>query len=177
VQKLREKEEAALRTLMEQYGDELLRTAYLLLKDRHAAEEAVQDTFITAYAKIGQLRDDTKLRGWLIRIAVNRCRMKRRSWSWRNLLPFPRVEDLVPEDHEPGPEERALGEWRSGSLTRAIGQLDYKYREAITLYYYAEMSIREIAEQTGTNENTVKARLSRGRAQLKEQLEQGGIHT
>ncbi|MFC6550311.1 sigma-70 family RNA polymerase sigma factor [Cohnella cellulosilytica] len=172
VRRLIAKDEAALRELMAAYGDEMLRTAYLLLKDRQTAEEAVMDAFVQAYAKIEQLKQPDKLRSWLLRIVANRCRMRMRTWSWRSLLPFERVESLA-EETEPGPEELLLAEWRAERLSEAVHKLDYKYREVIALYYFNELSVAEIAEQLSSNENTVKARLSRGRAKLRTLLEKG----
>ncbi|WP_254639531.1 sigma-70 family RNA polymerase sigma factor [Cohnella sp. GbtcB17] len=171
VQGLREKDEAALRALMERYGDELMRTAFLLVKDKQAAEEAVMDTFIQAYRKIGQLQDPDRLKSWLLRIAVNRCRMKMRTWSWSRIFPLSQVETLVAEE-EPGPEALLMDAWRNEMLSEALLKLDYKYREAIVLFYYNGLSVAEIAEQTSGNENTVKARLARGRAKLKLMLEE-----
>lgn len=74
---------------------------------------------------------------------------------------------------EPGPEDTLLMECRSKRLSDAVHSLDYHYREVITLYYYNEWSIAEIAEGLQMNENTVKARLARGRMQLKQRLETG----
>ncbi|UVI29593.1 sigma-70 family RNA polymerase sigma factor [Paenibacillus spongiae] len=170
---LKDKDEAALQALMGQYGDYLLRTAFLLLKDLQSAEEAVQDTFVTAFHKIGQLREEEQLKSWLTRIVINRCRMRQRTWGWRNLLPFARMEDHV-EEHHPDPELQVMQRWRNERLSDAVHRLDYIYREAITLYYYNELSIREIASHTGANENTIKARLTRGRLQLRKLLEEGG---
>ncbi|QJD88415.1 sigma-70 family RNA polymerase sigma factor [Cohnella herbarum] len=158
---------------MAQYGDELQRTAFLLVKDRQAAEEAVMDTFIQAYRKIHQLKEPDKLRGWLLRIVVNRCRMKMRTWSWRNLFPSASIERMI-EETEPGPENLLLAEWRNQRLSEAIHRLDYRYREVITLYYYNELSVLEIAEHVKSNENTVKARLARGRMRLRQMLEEEG---
>jgi len=155
---------------MATHGDELLRTAYLLVKDRQAAEEAVMDSFVQAYAKIHQLKQPEKLRSWLLRIVANRCRMRMRAWSWRSLFPFDRVDSLI-ETVEPGPEELLLAQWRNERLSEAIHRLDYKYREVIALYYFNEFSVSEIAEQLSSNENTVKARLSRGRAKLRSLLD------
>lgn len=158
---------------MDDYGDMLLRTAYLLIKDRQAAEEAVQDTFIQAFNKMEQLKEPEKLKGWLLRIVVNCCRMRIRTWSWRNILPFTRIEDRL-VGVEPGPEEHLLVEWRNERLSEAVHRLDFIYREVITLFYFNEMSILEIAEQLRCNENTIKARLARGRTQLRSYLGQEG---
>jgi RNA polymerase sigma factor (sigma-70 family) len=170
------KDESALRELMGIYGDELMRTAYLLVKDRQTAEEAVMDTFIQAYAKIGQLREPDKLRGWLLRIVINRCRMTMRLWSWRSL----RFSLQLKQEHqdgsmEDGPEERLLAEWRNGRLSDAVRGLDYRQREAIVCYYYNGMSVNETAQLLDLNPNTVKARLARGRTQLKDILEKEGL--
>ncbi|MNI54366.1 ECF RNA polymerase sigma factor SigW [compost metagenome] len=157
---------------MDEHGDMLFRTACLLLRDRQAAEEAVQDTFIQAYAKIGQLKEPERLRGWLISIAVNRCRMKQRTWSWRSI--FPAAESgqwAEAAGSAAGAEENFMAEWQRSQLTEAIGRLDYIYRECLTLYYYHEMSLREISLQLKTRENTVKSRLARGRLMLRQMLE------
>ncbi|MFB9328878.1 RNA polymerase sigma factor [Paenibacillus aurantiacus] len=170
VARLKEQDETVLRLLMDRYGDGLLRTAYLLAKDRQAAEEAVQDTFLQAYRKIGQLQHPDKLHAWLLRIVMNRCRMQQRTWNWRHIFPTLAEKRLHIESGEPGPEEMFFNEWRSGHVSQAIHQLNYTYREVITLYYYHEMPVAEISSQLAVNINTVKARLSRGRAQLKQIL-------
>ena len=168
---LKQKDEEALRKLMRLYGDELLRTAYLLLRDRHAAEEAVQDSFILAFERIGQLREEAKLKSWLIRIVVNRCRMRQRTWSFRNLFPSAHMDAWLAEEKEPGPEEEILRQLTSGRLTQAIHQLNYIHREVIVLHYFQEMSVADIAEQLQLNRNTVKARLARGRNALRQALD------
>lgn len=170
--RLKQRDEAALQWIMCQFGDELLRTAFLLLRDRYDAEEAVQDSFIQAFRHIEQLQDESKLKNWLIRIVVNRCRMKQRAWSWRRFLPSPRMEEMMGGLPTPGPEEKLLTKWRNEGLSQAIHRLKYIYRESITLYYFNEMSVSDIAGYLQLSENTVKARLARGRQQLQQMLEQ-----
>lgn len=161
---------------MDDYGDMLLRTACLLLKDRQSAEEAVQDTFIQAYAKIGQLQEPDRLKAWLVRIVVNRCRMRQRTWNWRNIFPTREIELQLNDEASfvAGAEELFMVEWHNVSLAEAIRNLDYLYRECLTLYYFHEMSIREISEQLDAPENTIKSRLARGRTLLKKILEKEG---
>lgn len=161
---------------MEDYGDVLLRTACLLLKDRQSAEEAVQDTFVQAYAKMNQLQDPARLKAWLIRIVVNRCRMRQRTWSWRNIFPSGGADLQVSDEagFTAGAEELFMVEWHNDRLAEALSNLDYLYRECLTLYYYHEMSIREISEQLSTSENTIKSRLARGRTLLKKLLVKEG---
>lgn len=161
---------------MDEYGDMLLRTACLLLKDQQSAEEAVQDTFIQAYAKIGQLQESDRLKAWLVRIVVNRCRMKQRTWSWRNIFPAREIElQRTNEDSfTAGAEELFMVEWHNIRLAEAMRSLDYMYRECLTLYYFHEMSVREVSDQLNTPENTIKSRLARGRTLLKNILEKEG---
>ncbi len=79
------------------------------------------------------------------------------------------------DEAEESPLVKLLAADRNDSLIEAVRQLDYKYREVITLFYYNELGIREISDQTGVNENTIKARLARGRSQLKALLVKEGI--
>ncbi|ASA19435.1 sigma-70 family RNA polymerase sigma factor [Paenibacillus donghaensis] len=171
-------DETALRLLMDEYGNLLLRTACLLLKDRQTAEEAVQDTFIQAYAKIGQLHDPAKLKPWLLRIVLNRCRMRQRTWSWRHI--FPGGDALLRADEESassaGAEERVIAQWNNLRLTEAVQSLKYLYRECVTLYYFHELSVQEISAQLEIPENTIKSRLARGRALLKKELEKEDVY-
>ncbi|WP_246369557.1 sigma-70 family RNA polymerase sigma factor [Saccharibacillus deserti] len=173
IDRLKNQEESALRELMDGYGDLLLRTASLLVRDRQTAEEAVQDAFVQAYLKIGQLHDSAKLKSWLIRIVVNRCRMRQRTWSWRHLLPGGMPGDLPadPATVSAGADDIVMAHWEQGRLAEAVGRLDYPYRESVVLYYFDELSIKEIAELLESGENTVKSRLARGRRMLKRILE------
>ncbi|RWR12605.1 sigma-70 family RNA polymerase sigma factor [Siminovitchia fortis] len=174
IDKLKEKDEQALMEVMHQYGDYLLRTAYLLVKDYQTAEEAVQDTFITAFEKIHQLENPEKLKSWLTAIALNQCRSRMRKWQWKNIfLHFDAVERINGDETAQSPEEAIVDMALDHNISEAIQQLDYKYREVITLYYFNEMKISEIAAQTKTNENTVKSRLKRARLLLKDLLTKG----
>lgn len=159
---------------MLQFGDTLVRTAYLLLKDQQAAEEVVQDTFITAFHKIDQLKDPTKIKSWLVQITINGCRSKQRKWSWKHLIPSMNTEREIDESSSFDPERHLLQSDRINQLSQAIHQLDYKYREVITLYYFHGYSIQEIVNQMNVKGNTIKTRLARGRAHLKLILEKGG---
>ncbi|MFS0749861.1 RNA polymerase sigma factor [Oceanobacillus sp. 1P07AA] len=176
ITRLKQREEDALTEVMNTYGNYLLRTAFLLVKDHQMAEEAVQDTFITAFEKIHQLEDAAKLNSWLTTIIINRCRSHMRKSSWKNLLPTIDFDlfQVFKEDTSAGNPEDFLLQWEGNQqLSAAIQQLDYKYREIITLYYYNEMKINEIALHTNANENTVKSKLKRARLLLKDILLKG----
>ncbi len=174
VERLIDKEEQALIELMQLFGDYLFRTAYLLVKDEHAAEEAVQDTFVTAFHKINQLGEPEKLKSWLTTIIVNRCRSNLRKKSWKHIFfNLEKVETVIEDPAANNPEDVILELDQNEKLSDAIQALDYKYREVITLFYFNELKILEIANVTNTNVNTVKSRLLRGKAILKAILMKG----
>lgn len=171
---LKARDEETLTYIMDQFDQYLLRTAYLLAKDIHLAEECVQDTFILAYEKMDQLKDQGRLKGWLTVILLNQCKKRMRKWSFKHILLRDKEQEEVElEAIDHNPEELALLEEQKVFLTAAIHALDYKYREAVTLYYYNEWSVQEIAGYLNTNVNTIKTRLARARKLLKEMIDKG----
>ncbi|QAY67813.1 RNA polymerase sigma factor [Paenibacillus protaetiae] len=187
VSRLKAGDREALARLMDAYGKEVYRTAALLLKDTHLAEDISQDVFLNAYRKINQLNDPLSIRSWLLRMTVNRCRSHMRRASWKRLLPggsrllthetgaadvtLPsQAGNAASEPVVPGSEA-----WVSAKLLRdAIGDLPFRYREVIVLYYYEELPVGAIAEWLGEPAGTVKSKLQRGRKLLKSMLDEGG---
>lgn len=178
-----EDREIALERLMQEYGTKILHLAYYYLKDRHLAEDVAQEVFIKAFKHWDSFRGDSSPYTWLYKITVNLCRDKARSAWWRRLLPSedPRagtageagtLETAAPED---SPEEAALKSDRRDALMHQVMKLPEAYREVVVLFYYQDLSTVEIAEVTGQNENTIKTRLFRARAMLKEMLVKGGV--
>ncbi|UCZ54416.1 sigma-70 family RNA polymerase sigma factor [Bacillus shivajii] len=176
VERLKNKEEQALQQLMEQYGNILLRTAVLLMRDRQIAEEAVQDTYVVAFQNIDQLESDEKLKSWLMKITVNQCRTRMRRWSWKHIFLKKEADswENVIDERDGEPESLLMTNYENQLLHQHIQSLPYKYREVITLYYFQELSIKEIAILLDGNENSVKTKLRRGRTLLKGSLEEGG---
>lgn len=172
--------EAALERLMQEYGTKVMHLAFYYLKDRHLAEDVAQEVFIKAYKHWDSFRGDSSAYTWLYKITVNLCRDKARSAWWRRLVPSeePRetgaagLEMAAPED---GPEEAALKSDRRDAMMQQVMKLPDAYREVVVLFYYQDLSTVEIAEITSQNENTIKTRLFRARAMLKEMLAKGGV--
>lgn len=173
--------EAAIELLMQEYGTKVLHLAYYYLKDRHLAEDVAQEVFIKAYKHWDSFRGDSSAYTWLYKITVNLCRDKARSAWWRRLLPSeePRATNSpagfeTPATEE-GPEEAALRSDQREALMKYVMKLPDAYRETVILFYYQDLSTVEIAEITEQNENTIKTRLFRARAMLKEMLVKGGV--
>lgn len=178
IEQLKRGEEAALAWLMERYGNDVLRIAALLLKDRYLAEDVSQETFLTAFRKAEQYRGDGALRGWLLRIAINLCRSRMRRASWQRLFLRERMDSDQEIDGWSGRsegKEPGSTDWMNRmSLREEIGRLPMLYREVIVLYYFHEMQTAEIAAILQESEGTVKSKLHRARKKLKQQLEEGG---
>ena len=154
----------AFRYIVERYGDTLFGTAYLMTRDRSAAEDFVQSAFLLAWKGIPRFKAGTNLKAWLVRILVNQVMSDRRR-KQHQLSPLEDAPD-VPADSDGGLEALLQAE-RHGEVRYALYTLDETTRQTIVLRYFAEMSIREIAEAMACAEGTVKSRIHRGIQSLK----------
>lgn len=149
--------------LVETHQTALLRTCYLILRDRGMAEDAVQETFLKAYRAADTFRGQCSEKTWLMRIAMNTCRdMRRRAWF--------RYMDrrITPEEI---PEAAVPFAARDDSLIQAIMALPPREKETLLLYYYHDMTVTEIGESLHLSVSAVSNRLKRGRERLKALLE------
>lgn len=152
-----------LERLVQLYQRPLLRICSVILRDAALAEDAVQETFLRAYRGLAAFRGEAGEKTWLTSIALNVCRDMRRSAWWRRTERRVTPEDLpLPA---PAQDESAL------ALGQAIARLPGKYRDAVLLYYYHDMSLAEAAQVLHTSPATVSKRLTRAREMLKKELE------
>ena len=143
----------------QKYGDRVFSAAFSICRNREDADDVVQDTFLRYHIKNLQYMDETHLKAWLLRVAINRAKDLTAAFWRRNRVGW---EAYMEELEFTQPEDR--------SLFRAVMALPEKYRLVLHLYYYEECSIREIASLLHTGEGTIKSRLSRGRTLLKTML-------
>lgn len=155
VTRLRSGDREALRSLMDAYGNDVMRTAVLLLGDRHGAEDISQEVFWTVFRRIHQKSENGSLRAWIMKITVNLCRAQMRKASWKRL--FFRSSrggtDLFHRNHGIGGAASHVGD--------CIRKLSYPDREMIVLHYFQDWPIADISVVLGQPEGTVKSRLSR----------------
>jgi RNA polymerase sigma-70 factor (ECF subfamily) len=164
-----------LRTLeqwMEQYGRDVMSTAYAYVKNYHQAQDIAQEVFLRAYTKRDTFRGESSLRTWLLAITANRCKDYLRSWSNRY-----EVQDETVYHKEVSAadtEGEVVAKLQRDALWNAVHHLPDKFREVISLYYIQGLSSQEVAKVLCTTEQNVRTRLHRGRLLLKERLAEGG---
>jgi RNA polymerase sigma-70 factor (ECF subfamily) len=148
---------------------------FRMLREQMAAEDAAQDAFLKAWSSIGSFRGEA-FRAWLLRIATNRCydviRAKgRRPADSLDALPFETepfwTSQASGDEH---PEQHVARAELSRCLEQALSALPDDQRLVIILSDIEERSYEEIAEIAGVAVGTVKSRLSRARAKLRESL-------
>lgn len=149
--------------------------AYRILGDRHAAADATQDAFISAFKAIGKFRGGS-FKAWLLRIVTNACydqlRRKQRqpSTSLDALLVLEPAPTQSLTDSRESPEEYTVRQELSKVIQIGIGSLPPEQRITLVLADVQGFSYQEIAGVTGVSLGTVKSRLSRARNKLRDFL-------
>ena len=141
------------------YADRVFAAAFSVCRDRAAADDVTQDTFVKYITQGRDYDSQEHLRAWLLRVAVNRARDVNRSFWRRSTVGWEEYMDALPFAE---PEDR--------ELFGAVMALPERYRTVIHLFYYEDYSVSEIAEVLRRSEGTVKSQLSRGRKLLKNML-------
>lgn len=168
-----EREEAIVE-LMERYGTDVLHLAYSYVRNRQTAEDLAQEIFLKCYQKFDTFEGNSQVQTWLYRIASNHCKDYLKSWHHRKILVTGYISAKL-STNDDSPETKLLRNTENRELIDAMFKLPVKYREIIFLFYYQELSQKEIAEVCGLNLSTLKSRLTRAKALLKEILQERGV--
>ncbi|MBQ6153042.1 MAG: sigma-70 family RNA polymerase sigma factor [Ruminococcus sp.] len=142
---------------VQKYAHTVLSTCVMRLKNLSDSEDCTQETFLKLYTKSPEFNDESHLKAWLLRVALNECRHIIRDRRFH--LPLEAAENLS----FPSPEDKQ-------DISLLLMDLPPKYREVIWLYYGLGYKSEEIASILGKNPNTVRTLLKRGREMLKRQL-------
>jgi len=155
--------------IVSSYYESLYRFAFSLARSEADARDLTQETFHQLGAKAGQLRDASKAKSWLF-TTLYRSFVDTRRRSSRH----PEVDSTAVEHELPSLEPEAPGKLDAAAALAALGRLDETYRVPLALFYLEDHSYLEIAGILGIPIGTVMSRLSRGRALLRELLEDRG---
>jgi RNA polymerase sigma-70 factor (ECF subfamily) len=178
VQRARARDEAAVRAIMQSNNRRLYRIARGILRNDSEAEDVVQETYVRAFTHLPDFRGDSSLATWLARIAMNealgRLRRQRPGIDWTSLPPgtleaqviqFPL--SAISEDPEKSMAQREI----QHVVERAIDELPDAFRIVFITRVIEGMNVEETAEILGLKPQTVKTRLHRARAMLRENVE------
>jgi RNA polymerase sigma-70 factor (ECF subfamily) len=151
----------ALERLLDLYEKKVFRMAVMMVKDTGRAEEVTQDVFVKLWRALPAYDGRARPSTWLYTIARNTCLTAVRAESYRRTAP------LDPSS-EPAASSTAL---RDLELEQCLSRLPEAQREAITLFYLEEKSVKEVSEILDLPEGTVKSHLHRARRALGEMME------
>lgn len=149
-------------SLMEQYGNMILRLSYTYLKNQADAEDIVQDVFVKILQTKPYFQDKAHEKAWIIRVTINLCKNKRNLFWNRNKCSIDEVAEASVCD---------TYHTESNVLT-AVLSLPDKYRIVVYMYYYENYSASKISKIINKNESTVRSLLYRVRNRLKEVLKE-----
>ncbi len=159
--------------LVERYREMAFRTAYLIARNAADAEEAAQDAFVKAYYALDRFRTPEPFRPWILRIVSNEARNARRSSGRRERLAIRSAERRGPGDAAPSSAAAAIAHETRATLLDALEVLSERDRMVIGYRYLLDLSEAETAVALGVRPGTVKSRLSRALARLREALPEG----
>jgi RNA polymerase sigma factor (sigma-70 family) len=161
----------AFARIVQRYQNLVCAVAYSSLGDLGRSEDVAQETFVTAWTRLAEVREPDRLRGWLCGIARNQSLNAR-----RRLATDVSVGAGSLSVHEPvaktasEPVDLAIAREEETVLWSVLQSLPETYREPLVLYYRTEHSVAEVAAELELSEDAVKQRLARGRKLLSEEV-------
>jgi len=159
------------RTAAEDLVSRYYERIYLFMRavghNRQTSEDLTQETFLRAWYHIGQLRDGKALNGWLFRIASNVSKLHHRRHKDR---PTVDLDTIEPQAGGAEGSSRAGDREQMRRVHEAVAKLPWKLKQAIVLHYMEQLTISEAAEAAGIRQGTLKSRLNRGLASLREEV-------
>lgn len=145
--------------IIRKYFDMVYHLAISQTKNISFAEDVTQEVFLRLVRNKKEFESDEHIKAWLIRVTVNCSKsVFKNSWFRRTVPLSDEISFETPEKSE---------------VYFAVQDLPLKYRTAVHLYYYEDMSVKEIAKSLNANESTIRSHLHRGRELLKKKLKGG----
>lgn len=159
----------ALGELFELYKSKAFKTVFLITGNFYTSEDIVQEAFVKCYYSIGNLKNVDAFDSWFYRLLV------RSAWKHckkdKKAIPVDTFYEKLQKNDNENSINEFLKKEQNKSLYEKIEKLDIKQKTVIILYYFNELSVKEIAKVTGCFEGTVKSRLFNGRKNLKQFFE------
>ena len=170
IERARRGDVSAYEDLVRRHRQAAVRTADLATGANAEAEDAAQEGFVKAYYALPRFRAGAAFRPWLLRIVANEARNRRRAAGRRVRLALRLAEDRSSGDAAPSPEAAAVAREDRTMLVEALSGLREDDRMVIAYRFLVGLSEEETATALGVPRGTVKSRLSRAMARLREGL-------
>lgn len=158
--------------LINEYQRNLFRLAKSILKNDADAEDAVGEAILKSYASLHTLKDDASFRPWLFRILVNEAyasaNRRKRTVYLEDMTQSSQMPQAAQTEQNPPVPDTDLDLWET------VNQLEDDFRTVTILFYYEDLSLKDIASALHLPEGTVKSRLSRARLKLKKIIADNG---
>ena len=182
IERLIARDERAFNELVTAYGRRVSALVMRMLGNKAEAEDLTQEVFVQVFKAIGTFRGESKLSTWIYRIAVNLCKNRSKYLRVRHSNEQDELEAVAERvdlgdarkanvAHIERPDEAMAGRQVEKIVQDAILQIDPAFRQCLILRDVEELSYEEIEQITGLAAGTVKSRIFRARAQLKEIVE------
>jgi RNA polymerase sigma-70 factor (ECF subfamily) len=182
LERLRAHDERAFNELVKAYERRVFGLVFRMLGSRAEAEDLTQEVFVQVFKAIATFRGESKLSTWIYRIAVNLCKNRAKYLRVRHAGEQDQLEDVAERmplsqarnanvAQVARPDEAMAGRQVEEIVRQAISEVDENFRECLILCDVEELSYEEIAEITQLPAGTVKSRIFRARAQLRELVE------
>jgi RNA polymerase sigma-70 factor (ECF subfamily) len=160
-------DQRAYEELVRMHTAAVYRAAYIVAGSAADAEDAAQDAFVKAWRALSRFRRGAPFRPWILRIAVNEARNRRRSAGRRAHLALRAATEASSGGAAPSPEELLSSRERRGALLAAVESLGDDARDVIACRYLLGLSEAETAEVLSVPPGTVKSRVSRALERLR----------
>jgi RNA polymerase sigma-70 factor (ECF subfamily) len=158
----------AYEQLLQQYEQLAFRVAYLITHDEHEAADAAQDAFLRAYRSLRSFKLGQPLRPWLLRIVTNTALNRIQAAQRRNRMNERYTQQVIVENGNLSIEGLAVKREQQQRLIAAVNQLNPEQQTLIALRYFLELPEAEVAAALNIPRGTVKSRLHRTLAKLRE---------
>lgn len=157
VKKAKKGNDLAFTNLIKNYEKDLYRVAIAITKNDDDALDCIQETILKAYINIRKLKNDEYFKTWLIKILINQCNaLLQKNKKIEIVITF-----QVDDDND---------DLQKLEIKDSVENLEGDLKVLVILYYYQDMSVKDISESLNIPEGTIKSRLSRARNKLKDML-------
>ncbi len=177
VRRLKKRDERAFAEMVGLYQSRVFAVVYRMLGDRAEAEDVAQEVFVTVFKSVDRFRGEAAFSTWLFRIATNHARNRIKYHSRRHRKKQESIDESYEveftrtlSDRQARPDAVAEAMQTEVAIQEALRALDDSHREVIVLRDLERLPYHEIAAVLNVAEGTVKSRLFRARAALRQEL-------